>query len=121
MRASRPASVGMRKLCRPSRLSFARRRGDSLTGPAEVFSDNHNDIAARAAARDGSSSERSRTCRFSRFPLGAGAAFRVRIVSSPVLMAVDDDADALSDVERELRDRYARHYRVVCMSSSSLS
>jgi thioredoxin reductase (NADPH) len=36
----------------------------------------------------------------------------------PVLVAVDEDADALRDVERELRDRYARHYRVICMRSS---
>jgi len=36
----------------------------------------------------------------------------------PVLVAVDEDAAALRDVERELRDRYARHYRVVCMRSS---
>jgi thioredoxin reductase (NADPH) len=34
-----------------------------------------------------------------------------------VLVAVDEDADALRDVERELRDRYARHYRVMCMRS----
>jgi thioredoxin reductase (NADPH) len=37
--------------------------------------------------------------------------------SRPVLVAVDDDAGALRDVERELRDRYARHYRVMCMRS----
>ena len=39
-------------------------------------------------------------------------------MSDPVLVAVDEDADALRDIERELRDRYARHYRVVCMRSS---
>ncbi|MBD0281344.1 MAG: FAD-dependent oxidoreductase [Thermoleophilaceae bacterium] len=39
-------------------------------------------------------------------------------MAGPVLVAVDDDADALHDVERELTDRYARHYRVVCMRSS---
>jgi thioredoxin reductase (NADPH) len=39
-------------------------------------------------------------------------------VSGPVLVAVDEDAGALRDVERELRDRYARHYRVMCMRSS---
>ena len=38
-------------------------------------------------------------------------------MSGPVLVAVDEDADALRDVERELRDRYARHYRVVCLQS----
>jgi thioredoxin reductase (NADPH) len=39
-------------------------------------------------------------------------------MSGPVLVAVDEDADALRDVERELRDRYARHYRVMCRRSS---
>ena len=36
----------------------------------------------------------------------------------PVLVAVEDDADALRDIERELCDRYARHYRVVCVRSA---
>src|SRR5256886_3190209 len=35
----------------------------------------------------------------------------------PVLVAVDEDAGVMRDVERELRDRYARHYRVVCIRS----
>ncbi|WIX78498.1 FAD-dependent oxidoreductase [Amycolatopsis carbonis] len=39
-------------------------------------------------------------------------------MSGAVLLAVDENADALRDVERELRDRYARHYRVVCLSSA---
>jgi thioredoxin reductase (NADPH) len=39
-------------------------------------------------------------------------------MSEPVLVAVEDDADALRDVERELSDRYARHYRVVCVRSA---
>lgn len=39
-------------------------------------------------------------------------------MSGPVLVAVEEDARALQDVERELRDRYARHYRIVCMRSS---
>jgi thioredoxin reductase (NADPH) len=38
-------------------------------------------------------------------------------MSGPVLVAVDEGAGALRDVERELRDRYARHYRVMCMRS----
>jgi thioredoxin reductase (NADPH) len=42
---------------------------------------------------------------------------RVEYMSGPVLIAVDEDAGALRDVERELRDRYARHYRVICMRS----
>ena len=33
----------------------------------------------------------------------------------PALVAVDEDPGALEDVERELRDRYARHYRVMCL------
>src|SRR6201987_2659497 len=38
-------------------------------------------------------------------------------MSGPVLVAVDEDAGVIRDVERELRDRYARHYRVVCIRS----
>src|SRR5262249_51922986 len=37
-------------------------------------------------------------------------------MSSPVLIVIDEDAGA-RDVERELRDRYARHYRIICMRS----
>jgi thioredoxin reductase (NADPH) len=36
-----------------------------------------------------------------------------------VLLAVDEDPGALADVERELRDRYARQYRVVCRRSAA--
>ncbi|HYN51269.1 MAG TPA: hypothetical protein VES62_10120, partial [Thermoleophilaceae bacterium] len=39
-------------------------------------------------------------------------------MAAPALVAVDEDPDALGDVERELRDRYARHYRVIAMRSS---
>jgi thioredoxin reductase (NADPH) len=39
-------------------------------------------------------------------------------VSLPVLLAVDEDAGALRDLERELVDRYAQSYRVVCISSA---
>ncbi|MGZ4703284.1 MAG: FAD-dependent oxidoreductase, partial [Acidimicrobiales bacterium] len=38
-------------------------------------------------------------------------------MSEPVLLVVDHDADALADLERELNDRYARHYRLVCLRS----
>ncbi|WP_203702484.1 FAD-dependent oxidoreductase [Asanoa iriomotensis] len=38
-------------------------------------------------------------------------------MSRPVLVAVDQDAGALRDVERELRDRYGRHYRVMSFHS----
>jgi thioredoxin reductase (NADPH) len=38
-------------------------------------------------------------------------------VAGPVLLAVDDDADALRDIEDSLRDRYGRHYRVECFRS----
>jgi thioredoxin reductase (NADPH) len=36
----------------------------------------------------------------------------------PALVAVDEDAGALRKVEQELRDRYARHYRVICLDSA---
>ena len=36
----------------------------------------------------------------------------------PVLLVVDDDADALANVERQLRGRYGGDYRVVCESSA---
>jgi thioredoxin reductase (NADPH) len=36
---------------------------------------------------------------------------------APVLLAVDHDPAVLGDVERELRDRYATSYRVVCTGS----
>jgi thioredoxin reductase (NADPH) len=39
-------------------------------------------------------------------------------MSRPVVLAVDEDARALRDVERELRDRYAKHYRVIAMRSA---
>jgi len=39
-------------------------------------------------------------------------------MSGPALVAVDEEPGVLRDVERELRDRYARHYRVICMRSS---
>ena len=39
-------------------------------------------------------------------------------MSVPVLLAVDEDQRLLGDVERELVDRYARGYRVVCVSSA---
>jgi thioredoxin reductase (NADPH) len=39
-------------------------------------------------------------------------------VSVPVLLAVDVDSSALSTIERELVDRYARSYRVVCLGSA---
>jgi thioredoxin reductase (NADPH) len=39
-------------------------------------------------------------------------------MAGPLLVAVDEDPGALRDVERELHDRYARHYRVMCMRSS---
>ena len=36
-------------------------------------------------------------------------------MAGPTLVAVDEDPELLGDVERELRDRYARHYDVVCL------
>jgi thioredoxin reductase (NADPH) len=38
-------------------------------------------------------------------------------MTEPVLLAVDDDPTALRDIERELRDRYASNYRVICTRS----
>jgi thioredoxin reductase (NADPH) len=49
-------------------------------------------------------------------PLSAGTS--VNTISSPALIAVDEDGSALRDLERELKDRYARHYRVACLGSS---
>src|SRR5262249_9431988 len=40
-------------------------------------------------------------------------------MAAAVLVAVDGDADALADIERELLDRYGRHYRVVCLQSAA--
>jgi thioredoxin reductase (NADPH) len=39
-------------------------------------------------------------------------------MSRPVILAVDDDTDALRDVERELDDRYGRQYRVLCLTAA---
>src|SRR5262245_35460810 len=38
-------------------------------------------------------------------------------MTQPVLLVIDDDVDLLADVERELQDRYERHYRVVGVRS----
>ena len=37
---------------------------------------------------------------------------------APVILAVDEDPQSLSVLERELTDRYARSYRVVCVASA---
>jgi thioredoxin reductase (NADPH) len=39
-------------------------------------------------------------------------------MSTPLLVAVDDDPDLLRDVERELRNRYEPDYRVCCLPST---
>src|SRR5262245_11155209 len=41
----------------------------------------------------------------------------MRSVGPPILLATDDDANMLGDIECELRDRYERHYQVVCVRS----
>ena len=41
----------------------------------------------------------------------------MRAMAEPVLLVVDDDESLLADIERELNDRYARHYRIVCVRS----
>ncbi|HEX3290788.1 MAG TPA: FAD-dependent oxidoreductase [Gaiella sp.] len=38
-------------------------------------------------------------------------------MATPAILAVDDDPEDLAAIERELRDRYARHYRIVCTTS----
>jgi thioredoxin reductase (NADPH) len=38
-------------------------------------------------------------------------------VSDPVILAIDDDVEALRDVEETLRDRYGSHYRIECLRS----
>lgn len=40
-------------------------------------------------------------------------------MSVPVLLAVDEDAASLGAVERELVDRYARSYRVICVATAA--
>src|SRR4051794_2812230 len=39
-------------------------------------------------------------------------------MSNPVLLAADENEKSLGDVERELRDRYERSYRIVCVGSA---
>ena len=39
-------------------------------------------------------------------------------MANPVILAVDGDPAGLAGLERELVDRYARHYDVVCTSSA---
>ena len=38
-------------------------------------------------------------------------------MAHPALVVIDDDQDALRDIERELRERYDSHYRVICVQS----
>jgi thioredoxin reductase (NADPH) len=40
-------------------------------------------------------------------------------VSRPVILAVDENEQTLRDIEGELRDRYERNYRVVCVGSAA--
>jgi thioredoxin reductase (NADPH) len=40
-------------------------------------------------------------------------------VSSPVVLVVEESAEALRDIEVELCDRYARSYRIVCVRSAA--
>ena len=40
-------------------------------------------------------------------------------MSPPAILAVDGDAENLEAIERELTDRYARHYRIVCVASAA--
>src|SRR4051794_36865504 len=47
----------------------------------------------------------------------AGPPGRVGAMSPPVLLAVDDDGPVLAAIERDLRERYSEHYRVMASSS----
>ena len=38
-------------------------------------------------------------------------------MGAPVLLAVEEDLDTLREIEQELLDRYARHYRIRCLQS----
>jgi len=40
-------------------------------------------------------------------------------MSDPVILAVDADPAGLAGIERELLDRYARYYDVVCTASAA--
>ena len=42
-------------------------------------------------------------------------------MGAPVILAVDEDPDALRDIDQELNDRYARHYRVRAMPSAPVN
>lgn len=39
-------------------------------------------------------------------------------MSEPILVAIDEDPEALAAVERELVDRYSRSYRILSFSSA---
>jgi hypothetical protein len=45
------------------------------------------------------------------------APFQAALVR-PAIVAVDEDEGSLRDLERELRERYAPHYRVMCTTAS---
>ena len=44
---------------------------------------------------------------------------KVRYMDAPVIFAVDEDPDALRNIDQELNDRYARHYHVRAMPSAT--
>jgi thioredoxin reductase (NADPH) len=46
--------------------------------------------------------------------MNSKAGRKASTVARPVLLAVDGDADNLPIIERELQDRYGRHYEIVC-------
>ena len=48
----------------------------------------------------------------------AGATDARRLMAKPVILAVDDDHEVLSAVERDLRQRYRQDYRVIAAQSS---
>ena len=79
--------------------------------------------ARRSSSGSGFSARRSTSSRPSspqaraRTPGRRGVS--IAVMRPPVLLAVDVDADGLRDVERELDDRYARHYEILCLSSAA--
>jgi len=78
----------------------------SAVGAQEAFPLNDGGAVAGRTVLFGDEEETSRT--FSR-------------TSRPVLLAVDEDAEALGRIKRELRNRYGDDYRVVCASSAEVA
>jgi thioredoxin reductase (NADPH) len=92
----------------PERV-FARRGTRAYTS---LSADSGRTVALRAPPNHAKAGERG----LSSSDLGR---YTVPLVPGPFLLAVDEDENSLRDVERELRDRYERSYRVVCVGSAA--